>query len=60
MPEDKLEGTPEGSSRSLKGEARRLHSVSNPNTHTSEDAFIIDNTHTHSTIHHEDMILETL
>jgi hypothetical protein len=57
--------TPEGSSRSLKGEARRLHSTPHrqPQHHienTSEDAFTIDNIHTHSTMHHKDMISETL
>jgi hypothetical protein len=36
MPEDKLKGNLEGFSRSLKGEARRLHSSSKKPHHTSK------------------------
>jgi hypothetical protein len=44
MPEDKKEGNPEGSSRSLKAEARRQHSASihSPPTHSSKTHNTID------------------
>jgi hypothetical protein len=67
-PADELEGrqrinskdTPEGSLRSLKAEARRLHSASE---NRCEKHHSIDNTHNtfeDNHTHHEDMISETL